>query len=186
MADLTGVAWNKFPRKANPADQVAAHFQFYELTKSELAARLNINNAFPGVRVARAAVFLCRNVMEPVRAQFGPFTPNSVYRCQDLERALKGKRTNWTSTSQHTLGQACDIEIAGVANADLADWIRRNLEFDQLILECYNPQEGENSGWVHVSRCPPGPGQNRREVLSYIWDRRTQNYVYVEGLQATA
>jgi len=186
MADLTGVTWEKFPRKASPADRVAEHFQCYELTKSELASRLGIDNSFPTVRAVRAAVFLCRNVMEPVRMQFGPFTPNSVYRCQDLERALKKKRKDWVSTSQHTLGQACDIEVGGVTNVDLAQWVRDNLEFDQLILECYNPQEGENSGWVHVSRCAPGRGTNRREVLSYIWDRRAENYVYVEGLQATA
>jgi zinc D-Ala-D-Ala carboxypeptidase len=42
-----------------------------------------------------------------------------------------------------------DFEIIGIDNKDLFDWIRNNLEFDQLILEFY--KDGEpNSGWIHV------------------------------------
>jgi hypothetical protein len=121
-----------------------------------------------------------------VRERFGSFSPNSVFRCQALERALKKKRKDWVSTSQHTTGLACDIEAANTPNVELAQWVIDNLEFDQVILECYNPKEGPNSGWVHVSRLPPGRGNNRRQVLSYIWDRRKEGYVYVEGLRETS
>ena len=109
MADLSETPWEKFPRRAAPDDLVAPHFKFYELTKSELGARLGVNNSFSGVKEARAAVFLCRNVMEPVREQFGSYSPNSVFRSQDLERALKKKRSDWVSKSQHTLGQASRV-----------------------------------------------------------------------------
>ena len=186
MADLTNVPWAEFPRRAAPDDLVSPHFKFYELSKSELGARLGIDNSFPGATAARAAVFLCRNVMEAVRQQFGSYSPNSVFRCQDLERALKKKRSDWVSKSQHTLGQACDIEVPGLPNVELAQWVIDNLEFDQVILECYNPKEGVNSGWVHVSRVPPDQGANRRQVLSYVWNRREEEYVYVEGLHETA
>jgi hypothetical protein len=185
MADLSNTSWEQFPRNAGPDDLASPHFKFFELTKSELGARLGVDNSFPGVREARAAVFLCRNVMEPVRERFGPFSPNSVFRCQDLERALKKRRKDWVSKSQHTLGQACDIEVPGVPNAELAQWAVDNLEFDQVILECYNPKEGANSGWVHVSRLAPDQGTNRREVLSYVWDQREDEYVYVQGLRET-
>ncbi|MEK6210046.1 MAG: D-Ala-D-Ala carboxypeptidase family metallohydrolase [Pseudomonadota bacterium] len=186
MSDLSNIPWGEFPRRAAPDDLVAPHFKFHELTKSEQASRLGIDNTFAAAREARAAVFLCRNVLEPVRERFGSFSPNSVFRCQDLERALKKKRSDWVSKSQHTLGQACDIEVPGLPNVELAQWVIDNLEFDQVILECYNPKEGVNSGWVHVSRLPPEQGTNRRQVLSYVWNRREGGYVYVEGLHEAA
>jgi Peptidase M15 len=186
MADLSNVAWNQFPRNANPVDLVSPNFSLRELTRSDLASRMQIDNAFPGVQPLRAAVYLCRNVLEPVRAQFGSYSPNSVFRSQDLERALKKKRKDWVSKSQHTEGQACDIEVQGVANMQLARWVAENLEFDQLILECYNAKEGPNSGWVHISVLAPGTGANRKEILSYIMNSRKGEYVYVEGLRETA
>ena len=99
MADLSQLRVAQFPLRASPDDLVSPHFTFYELTKSELAARLGIDNSFPGVKEARAAVFLCCNVMEPIRDRFGPYSPNSVFRGQALERALKKKRSDWISKS---------------------------------------------------------------------------------------
>ncbi len=185
MADLTGVSWDKFPLRAAPSDQVSKNFKFYELTASETAERLLIDNRFTRVAEVRAAVHLCRNVLQPIRDKFGRFTPNSVFRGQELERALKKKRSNWTSTSQHTLGQACDIEIPGMPTLELADWVAKNLEFDQIICECYDPRKGPNSGWVHVSIVPPGMGENRGKLTSYVLDPRSGKYVYVAGLQTS-
>ena len=183
MADLTGVAWERWSLSAQPHDQVSANFRLYELTGSETAERLNIDNSFPGVEELRSAVYLCRNVLQPVRDSFGRYTPNSVYRGQPLERALKKRRSDWVSKSQHTRGQACDIEIPGMTTLDLARWVSENLEFDQIICECYNPAKGPNSGWVHVSLVPPGLGENRRELLSYVMDPRQGRYLYVQGLR---
>ena len=59
--------------------------------------------------------------------------------------------TTCKKSSQHVLGQAADIEVLGVSNLELSDWINTNLEYDQLILEFYNEKEGPHSGWVHVS-----------------------------------
>lgn len=185
MADLTQVSWDAFPADAGPDDMVSANFKLYELTRSETATRLRINNSFPGTHELRAAVFLCRNVLQPVREALGRFSPNSVFRCQDLERALKKKRSDWISNSQHTLGQACDIEIPGMATLELAGWVTKNLEYDQVICECYDPAKGPNSGWVHVSIVPPGLGENRKSSLSYVVDPATGKYVYVNGLQET-
>ena len=186
MADLTGVAWNEFPEQASPVDQVSRNFKLYELTRSDTAERRGIANDFPSVRELRAAVYLCREVIQPVREKFGRFSPNSVFRGQELERALKGRPDSWSSTSQHTRGEACDIEVAGVSTMELAQWVKDNLEFDQVILECYNAALGPNSGWVHVSVKPPGTGENRHKVLSYVKDPATGKYVYVNGLQESA
>lgn len=186
MADLTQIPWDDFPVDAGPDDKVSADFKFYQLTRSETATRLRINNSFPGPRELRAAVFLCRNVLQPLREALGRFSPNSVFRCQELERVLKKKRSNWISRSQHTLGQACDIEIPGMTTLELAAWVTRNLEFDQVICECHDPAQGPNSGWVHVSIVPPGLGENRKASLSYVVDPATGKYVYVKGLKQTA
>lgn len=89
MVDLTSVSWDKFRLRADPSDQVSQYLKFYELTASETAERLAIDNRFSRVAEVRAAVHLCRNVLQPIRDKFGRFTPNSVFRSQELERALK-------------------------------------------------------------------------------------------------
>lgn len=182
MADLSTTPWSGFPATAAPGDKVSRNFQLFELTKSELAERRGIANGFPAAAELRNAVYLCREVMQPVREKFGRFAPNSVFRSQPLERALKNKPASWTSPSQHTRGQACDIEVPGRTNLQLARWVQETLEFDQLILECYSADEGPNSGWVHVSLRAPGQGANRRQVLSYVKNPRTRRYEYVDGL----
>ena len=186
MADWCGVPWESLPGHAGPGDRISPHFVLHELIRSETAARLRIDNSFAGAGELRSAVFLCRSVLEPIREALGPFSPNSVYRCQALERALKGKSSRWRSRSQHTLGQACDLGVPGMTTLDLARWVSDHLEFDQLILECYDPAQGPNSGWVHVSRVPPGLGQNRRESISYVIDPATRQYAYVAGLRPSA
>ena len=186
MADLTRVAWRRFPANARPEDRVSANFRFYELTRSDIAERRGIDNRFASVRHLRAAVHLCRRVLQPVRDEFGRFSPNSVYRCQALERALKGKPARWRSRSQHAVGEACDLEIPGMATLELARWVARHLEFDQLICECYDPARGPNSGWVHVSLRRPGGARNRGQLLSYVYDAGARRYVYVDGLRVSA
>jgi hypothetical protein len=141
-----------------------------------------IDNSFTSSEEVQAAANLCRNVLQAVRNEFGSFVPNSVFRGQELERALKKKPADWTSNSQHTRGQACDIEIPGLTTMDLANWVIQNLEFDQVICECFNRAKGPNSGWVHVSLVPPGRGDNRREILSYVMSPQEGKYIYVEGL----
>ena len=52
--------------------------------------------------------------------------------------------------SQHAKAEAVDFECVGVDNAEVADWVHKNLETDHLILEFYTPGE-PNSGWIHAS-----------------------------------
>jgi hypothetical protein len=185
MADRTRTPWDRFPAQPQPRDQVSKNFQFYELTRSDLAQRLRIENAFAEVAQLRAAVNVCREVLQPLRDEFGRFSPNSVYRCQALERALKKKPAAWKSPSQHCTGEAVDVEVPGLATLELARWVERNLEFDQLICECYDPAQGPNSGWVHISLKAPGSGANRAQLLSYVFDPRRRTFAYVEGLRAS-
>lgn len=170
----------------DPRDQVSPNFRVYELTRSELAARRGIDNGFHSDAALRAAVHLARHVLQPIRDQFGAFTPNSVYRSQALERALKHRPASWISTSQHTTGCACDVEVPGVPTLELARWAVEHLpDFDQVICECYDPRLGANAGWVHISLRAPGGGENRRNTLSYIRNPHTGRMVYVSGLKAS-
>jgi hypothetical protein len=170
----------------DPRDRVCANFRIHELTRSELAARRGIDNGFETDAQLRAAVHLARQVLQPIRDAFGAFTPNSVFRSQALERALKHRPASWISTSQHTQGCACDVEIPGVPTLELAQWAATHLDdFDQIICECYDPRKGPNAGWVHISLRAPGAGDNRRAKLSYIRHPGTGRMVYVTGLVAS-
>jgi hypothetical protein len=136
--------------------QLTQHFDLEELTKSQTGDRLGIDNV-PGAAELDCLKELCEQVLEPVRAHYGPVFINSGFRCPDLNKAVGG-----ASTSQHCLGQAADIEVPGVPNGDLAAWIVANLDFDQVILECYRKGQ-PNSGWVHVSYKDAG---NRKATLT--------------------
>lgn len=185
MANLIDRHWDRFTLDTAPQDRISPNFRFYELTRSETAERRNIDNTFKTLEPLRSAVYLSREVLQPLRDQFGRFSPNSVYRSQQLERALKHRRKDWVSKSQHTLGWACDIEIPGMPTLHLARWVSDNLAYDQVICECYNAAKGPNSGWVHVSVVPPGMGKNRAQLLSYVMDTDHEKYVYVHGLRAS-
>jgi Peptidase M15 len=185
--DLSTVALSELRiAEIDPQDRVAKHFKLYELSISELADRQRIDNRIADDTVLRSAVHLARQVLDPIREAFGSFTPNSVFRSQALERALKAKPSSWISTSQHAEGRACDVEIVAKPTLELAAWASTTLpDFDQIICECYDPRKGPNSGWVHISLLPPGAGRNRRQVLSYVVDPGSGRLVYVNGLQAS-
>jgi len=185
--DRTGAALNTLRlADIDPQDRIAPNFRVYELTRSETAERQRIDNRFGTDDDLRSAVFLAREVLQKIRDAFGSFSPNSVFRGQALERALKNRPSSWISTSQHTQGRACDVEIPGKPTLELARWASENLAtFDQIICECYDPRKGPNSGWVHISLVPPGRGTNRREKLSYVLDKATNRLIYVNGFEET-
>lgn len=135
--------------------QLSRHFHLREFTRSQTAARRGIDNQ-PGPVAIDALALLCETLLEPVRRHFGrPVVVNSGFRAPSLNRAIGGTRT-----SQHVLGEAADIELPGLANAEVAHWIAAHLPFDQLILEAHVPGDPA-SGWVHVSlaRGRPQRGQ---------------------------
>jgi hypothetical protein len=127
---------------------LSANFTLKELTKSDTATRLGIDNT-PDEAVIESLKLLCENVLQPVREHFGKsVTVNSGYRSPESNAAVGGSKT-----SDHCKGQAADIEIDGISNPDLAHWIMDNCDYTQLILEFYT-QGQPNSGWVHVSYDP--------------------------------
>ena len=136
--------------------KLSENFSLSELTKSQTAVRKGINNE-PGTAEIENLIHLAEAVLQPVREHFGkPVMISSGYRSPALCEAIGS-----SSKSQHARGEAADFEIHGVDNKELATWISKNTDFDQLILEFYN--EGDpNSGWVHCSAVTEAP---RKQVL---------------------
>jgi len=127
---------------------LSANFSLHELTKSETALRMGLDNT-PDDEATENLRLLCEKVLQPVRDHYGKGVKvNSAYRSPESNAAVGGSKT-----SDHCKGMAADIEIPSVANADLAQWIMDNLEYTQLILEFYTPGIPD-SGWVHVSYDP--------------------------------
>ena len=127
---------------------LTANFSLHELTKSETALRMGFDNT-PDEEATENLRLLCEKVLQPVRDHYGKGVKvNSAYRSPESNAAVGGSKT-----SDHCKGMAADIEIPGVANAELAQWIMDNLDYTQLILEFYTPGIPD-SGWVHVSYDP--------------------------------
>jgi len=149
------------------------NFTLEEMIKSETALRHDMDNT-PGENEIGNLKLLCEKVLQPVRDYFGKGVKvNSGFRHPDVNAKVGGSRT-----SDHTRGQAADIEIPGVPNAELAEWIKDNLEFRQLILEFYTPGVPD-SGWVHVSYVAE---DNKKEVLTAT--KKDGKTVYLPGLVA--
>lgn len=137
---------------------LSAHFTLRELTKSATATRHGIEN-MPGVEEINRLRAVAGHILEPVRGHFDvAFSPSSGYRCRALNDLLRS-----SPKSQHIQGEAVDFELPGQRNWDVAEWIRDNLVFDQLILEFYKPDE-PGSGWVHCSFRAEG---NRQDSLTF-------------------
>ena len=125
--------------------KLSKNFSLKEMTKSQTALRRGIENE-PGEEQQANLQQLCEQVLQKVRDHFGkPVNVNSGYRSPELNTGIGG-----SPTSDHCKGMAADIEISGVSNYELAEWIKNNCEFRQLILEFYTPGVPD-SGWVHVS-----------------------------------
>ena len=124
--------------------KLTRNFSLAELIKSDTAIRLGIDNN-PNADQIEKLKLLCENILQPVRDHFGRVTVTSCYRSPELCVAI-GSSLN----SQHTRAEAADFEVMGTSNAEVFDWIKDNLDWDQLILEFYTPGE-PNSGWIHCS-----------------------------------
>jgi len=137
---------------------LSKNFTLSELTKSQTAVRKGINNE-PSTADINNLIHLAETILQPVREHFGkPVMISSGYRSPALCEAI-GSSTK----SQHARGEAADFEIHSVDNKELAAWIKKNCEFDQLILEYYDGID-PNSGWIHCS-VKTAPEIPRKQVL---------------------
>ena len=114
------------------------HFTLDEFTHSQTAARLGVDNK-PNAEQINSMIALCENVLEPTRVHFDkPVYIDSGFRCDLLNEAIP----NSSKTSQHRKGEAADIIIIGVSVLEVFNFIRNNLDYDQIVYEI---------NWTHVS-----------------------------------
>ena len=138
--------------------RLSENFELYEFTRSQDASRLGIDNT-PSSDVVRELGALVSNVLQPLRDYLGrPIFISSGYRSPKLNSHIGG-----ASDSQHMAGQAADFECWSVSNVRLFHAIRYRFAFDQLILERHDPNQGPNSGWIHLSY--KSNGDNRGEAF---------------------
>ena len=138
---------------------------------SRTAQRLDINNK-PTVDHKQNMVKLAEEIFEPLRAYVGgPIKINSFYRSPKLNKAIGG-----SSKSQHCNGQAIDIDdtFGRMSNAEMYEFIKDNLDFDQMIWEFGNDS---NPNWVHVSYV--SPQQNRNRCLKAYKEKGKTKYMVI-------
>jgi zinc D-Ala-D-Ala carboxypeptidase len=138
---------------------ISDNVTYSEGIKSQTAVRLGIKND-PNPEQLANMQHVANNVFEKVRKHFGiPLTVSSFFRSKALNDATKGA----SATSQHMTGEAMDIDADGssITNKQVFDFIKNNLDFDQLIWEFGN---ATNPAWVHVSL--KRVGKNRKQVLT--------------------
>mgnify|MGYP003626633231 CR=1 FL=1 len=126
-------------------ERISKHITHKEAIRSNTALRLNISN-IPNDYEISNMVGIAANVFEPLREYVGgPIKINSMFRCEDLNRAIGG-----SSRSQHCQGRAIDLDdtFGHKTNAEMFNYIKNNLNFDQLIWEF---GDNKNPAWIHVS-----------------------------------
>ncbi len=167
-------------KSLTPADQdyqikmkLSKNLSLSECLKSKTATRLGINNEPHDDWVVENLQAIAENVFQPCRDHFGvPIYVSSGYRSPDLNRAIGGSKR-----SQHMEGRALDLDcdVYGViTNAELFNYIRENLEFDQMVWEF---GDEDNPDWVHVSYVHGGT--NRKRCLRACRDDEGKVYYQV-------
>lgn len=149
--------------------QLSKNLALAEVMRSETAKRKGISN-MPTPEHIENFKLLAENVFQPIRDHFGvPIILSSGYRSKALNTAVGG-----ALSSQHCTGEAIDIDMDGttVKNADVFNFIKDNLNFDQLIWEFGT---NDNPDWVHVSY--ESTGKQRKQILKAVKSGKGTSYV---------
>jgi len=150
------------------SDRISKHLSLKEATKSNTATRLEIKNEPRELDLVRM-IEIAEKVFEPLREWVGgPIKVNSFYRSPELNSAIGGSKN-----SQHCIGCALDIDdtFGHKTNAQMFDYIKNNLDYDQIIWEF---GDDDNCDWVHVSYI--SEDANRRRLLKATKINGKANY----------
>ena len=149
--------------------KLSKNLSLVEFTRSQTAKRRGIDNT-PTDDHLDAAKKLAGNIFQPIREHFGkPIFITSGYRSEALNKAIGG-----STTSQHSKGEAIDIDMDGhgkPTNKEVFYYIKENLDFDQLIWEF---GDDENPDWVHVSF--KAIGEQRNQILQAKRNSASKTY----------
>jgi len=148
--------------------KLTAHFDLSEFTRSESAKREGLDNTPTSEHLENIKI-LCEKVLEPIRLRYGSINISSGYRGKMLNHFIGG-----SINSDHCVGRAADIDMddsgTGVTNKEIFEYIKDNLEFDQLINEF-------NYSWVHVGY---RQGANRKQVLKAVKEKGKTVYQVIK------
>jgi len=139
---------------------ISEHISYREAVRSDTAKRMGLDNV-PSAEQLKRITTLCKKVFEPLREYTGtPIYISSCFRSPALNKIIGGAKN-----SQHLAnnGAAFDLDaqvFGGTTNREIGDYIRKNLEFDQLIYEDWDSEFGDYA-WIHCSYNE----KNRNEVL---------------------
>lgn len=150
---------------------LSEHLSVAEYIKSDTAKRKGIDNSMTAAHTENAKI-LAAKVFEPIRMHFNkPIYLSSGYRSKALNSAIGG-----SATSQHCSAEAMDLDQddrgTGVTNRMVFDYIKGNLDFDQLIWEFGDSQ---NPDWVHVSF--KASGTQRKQILKAVRENGATKYI---------
>jgi len=128
-------------------NNISDYITYQEAVKSQTAVRLNIVNK-PSVSELACMRSVAHHCFDPLCERFEiKIGISSFYRSAQLNKAIGGAKKN----SQHIKGQAIDIDadmFGGITNSEIFNWLKENVQFDQLIWEFGNKL---NPAWVHIS-----------------------------------
>ena len=135
--------------------KISRHISYKEGVYSRTATRLDIDNK-PNNNQMQNMCLIAEEVFEPLRVWVGgPIKINSFFRSPELNKAIGG-----STKSQHCHGQAIDLDdtFGRATNAEMYEFIRKYLDFDQMIWEF---GDDDNPSWVHVSYVSEDKNRNR-------------------------
>ena len=152
-------------------ERISKHVSYKEGVYSRTAERLGLKND-PSDDHLKNMRLIAEKIFEPLRMHVGgPIKINSFYRGPELNKAIGG-----SSKSQHCHGQAIDIDdtFGNATNAEMYNWIKDNLNFDQMIWEFGTDT---NPNWVHISYV--SPEENRKRCLKAYKDNNKTKYMVI-------
>ena len=141
-------------------ERISKHVSYKEGVRSNTATRLSLDNTPDSYQLSNMGI-LTDNIFEPLRKWVGgPIKINSFFRCENLNKAIGG-----SSRSQHCQGRAIDLDdtFGHKTNAEMFQYIKENLNYDQIIWEF---GDDTNPDWVHVSYV--SDNENRGRALRAV------------------
>jgi hypothetical protein len=140
--------------------KISEHISYNEATYSDTAKRFGIDNN-PTYEQLVNMVITAGKLFEPVRLHFDvPIHVASFFRSELLNIVIGG-----STTSDHMTGEAMDIDADKynkIRNKHIFEYVKDNLDFDQLIAENVSEDKWTDIGWIHFSYKKQG---NRKQVL---------------------
>ena len=136
-------------------DRISKHIAYAEAIHSNTAKRKGIDNT-PNQTQVEAMKVLASQVFEPLREWVGgPIKVNSFFRSVALNEEIGG-----VASSQHCKGQAIDIDdvYGRKSNAEMYNWIKENLSYDQIIWEFGTAMQ---PNWIHISYVSEEENRNK-------------------------